>query len=947
MMQFKGFKPEAMKKIQGSLGYQGYPEDFENYLEQNPDKKSMMNSYKEKAVAMMNGGIVMGYANGGTLASNIVPSYGSQMSGPAPGIRTAEMFEAELQQPTGKDADGFFGDPRRLRQDLYFDPATGTYTPFGAMDGPLIQADPSYQVGGAGPNGPNMGGPSGQLPGMGANFNSQMPNISTGMFAGQQPTGPLPARNRASYDKAAAESAAQRAGGFLGRVVLPGEESFEDYMAFGPLIQADPNQTRPTRDDTEQNLITDNFMGLPGMGMNPRTQLPPQQGIGAIGNLLTEPPAPDYASMPQRSDVDIKADYVRAQTEAKELRDSGRLGQPDGYSPIRGEESFEEFVKKYNVNKVPYPKPLTIDPRGGQGDLQLGTLETESRMQQDPRVIGGATMQSTSTDSGPTQITDIVANNALNPMLPEGGVVKPVGTEITAGQMQNPNVGQLDGMGNAGTIIAGTNAAGQPTQTAANTMEATQAADAVAAATDDISAAQGTVSDPAKVTAATDTTSSVSDLTAAQGTGVLMQNPTQRKIETGELISGAANAETASKFAEELQAAQANPTKAATVQGQLENLMTDFEGGATPPWAAGAMRAISAQMAARGLGASSMAGQAMVQGAMESALPIAVADAKTQATFESQNLSNKQQRVMLAAEQRAKFIGQEFDQAFQARVMNATKVSEIANMNFTAEQQVALENSRIVNTIGLANLNNRQAMTMAEAGALANLDMSNLSNRQQAAVQNAQSFLQMDMANLSNLQQTNMFKGQQRVQSLFTDQAASNAAKQFNATSENQTDQFFANLTTQTSQFNAAQANAQNQYNSGQANAMTQFNQEVRNQRDQFNATNRLVIDQANVQWRRQVATADTAAVNRANELNASSLLGISNTAMNNLWTHYSDNMEFAWKSTDNERERLVALAIKQMEVEGDASAAAAASSGANAAAFGKLISNLFLGNFL
>ena len=225
--------------------------------------------------------------------------------------------------------------------------------------------------------------------------------------------------------------------------------------------------------------------------------------------------------------------------------------------------------------------------------------------------------------------------------------------------------------------------------------------------------------------------------------------------------------------------------------------------------------------------------------------------------------------------------------------------------------------------------------------------MSNLSNRQQAAVQNAQSFLQMDMANLSNLQQTNMFKGQQRIQSLFTDQAADNAAKQFNATSKNQTDQFFANLTTQTSQFNAAQANAQNQYNAGQANAMTQFNQEVRNQRDQFNATNRLVIDQANVQWRRQVATADTAAVNRANELNASSLLGISNTAMNNLWTHYSDNMEFAWKSTDNERERLVSLAIAQMQIEGDSAAASAAASGATAAAFGKLVSNLFLGNFL
>ena len=64
-------------------------------------------------------------------------------------------------------------------------------------------------------------------------------------------------------------------------------------------------------------------------------------------------------------------------------------------------------------------------------------------------------------------------------------------------------------------------------------------------------------------------------------------------------------------------------------------------------------------------------------------------------------MSNRQQRAMLAAQQRATFMGQEFDQAFQARVMNASKISDVANMNFTAEQQVALENSRTANTMAL------------------------------------------------------------------------------------------------------------------------------------------------------------------------------------------------------------------------------------------------------
>jgi hypothetical protein len=161
-----------------------------------------------------------------------------------------------------------------------------------------------------------------------------------------------------------------------------------------------------------------------------------------------------------------------------------------------------------------------------------------------------------------------------------------------------------------------------------------------------------------------------------------------------------------------------------------------------------------------------------------------------------------------------------------------------------------------------------------------------------------------------------MFRGQQVIQSLFTDQAAENAARQFNATSQNQVDQFFAQLSTQTSQFNASQANAHAQFNAGEANALSKFNSEMQNQRDQFNAKNRLIIDQNNAQWRREIATADTAALNRANELNATALLNISNSAYNNLWQYYGDIMDMAWESTENERERVVKMAIAQLNAD-------------------------------
>ena len=59
------------------------------------------------------------------------------------------------------------------------------------------------------------------------------------------------------------------------------------------------------------------------------------------------------------------------------------------------------------------------------------------------------------------------------------------------------------------------------------------------------------------------------------------------------------------------------------------------------------MRKALASMASRGLGASSLACQALIQSAMESAIPIAQADARTVASFEAQNLSNRQQTAML------------------------------------------------------------------------------------------------------------------------------------------------------------------------------------------------------------------------------------------------------------------------------------------------------------
>ena len=350
--------------------------------------------------------------------------------------------------------------------------------------------------------------------------------------------------------------------------------------------------------------------------------------------------------------------------------------------------------------------------------------------------------------------------------------------------------------------------------------------------------------------------------------------------------------------------------KGYTVKAQLDDLMSDFEGGATPAWAAGAMRAANAAMAARGLGASSMAGQAIIQATMESALPIAQADAATIAQFERDNLSNRQQVTVLASQQRAEFLKVEFDQKFQAKVLNAAKISDIANLNFTADQQITLENARLAQTANIANMNAKNAKVMADASAMATMDLKNLDNKQQAAVQNAKSFLEMDMANLDNAQEASMFKAQAIAAAILSDAAAENASRQFNASSENQTNQFMANLKTSVDLASAAQKNAISMSNADAENTLEQFNASLQENRAQFETSNGLVIAQAAAAWRQNMATLDTAAQNEANMIDAATINTFTKAVVDQIWQKERDLMDYAFKGSEQEKDRQVSILL-------------------------------------
>ena len=128
----------------------------------------------------------------------------------------------------------------------------------------------------------------------------------------------------------------------------------------------------------------------------------------------------------------------------------------------------------------------------------------------------------------------------------------------------------------------------------------------------------------------------------------------------------------------------------ATVKYQLSELYRSIEEGTEmPAWAAPAVRKVSAIMAQRGLGSSSMASAAIAQAMMESGIAIAAQDANKYSAIQLQNLTNK--------------------------------------------QQAAIQNATVVATMDTANLNNRQLAAVNNAKAFLSLDLQNLTNKQQSS----------------------------------------------------------------------------------------------------------------------------------------------------------------------------------------------------------------------
>lgn len=557
-----------------------------------------------------------------------------------------------------------------------------------------------------------------------------------------------------------------------------------------------------------------------------------------------------------------------------------------------------------------------LEGREFSSQAELDTAE-EAILEQRRITEGGETLREGYRDlaiSAATDPTSLVTPATIEPM------------QVTGDQVIDNGVGQVD---SASTVASPTEGVSDVVMTPANigttTMTPSQATPGVQNIVDQMTTPEGVVRPEALAEAISKDPSQLAQLglSPEQITQIRQViSPDRLQVTPEMMITGSAVDMAAVESAAQVEAAQADPSTLATVQGQLEQLYSDFDATSPPPWAAGAMRGATAKMAQRGLAASSMAGQAIVQAAMESALPIAMADAQTVAAFDAQNLSNRQQAALFGAQQRAEFLKMDFDQNFQTRVVNASRIADIAQINFTAEQQVALENARLAQTTDLANLEARNAKILSDAAAMSQLDLANLSNQQRVAVENAKSFLQMDLTNLNNQQQTELFKAQALQQSILSDTAAFNASAQFNAASKNQTTQFMAGLKAQVDQFNVTQANSMEQFNINEEVAVEQFNAAQENQRSQFNAQNSLIIAQANAKWRQDVSTINTATQNEANMEEVRTANAFTAKALDEMWQRERDLMQYAFMATESKEDRALELTLQNKEHKAENSAA-------------------------
>jgi len=203
----------------------------------------------------------------------------------------------------------------------------------------------------------------------------------------------------------------------------------------------------------------------------------------------------------------------------------------------------------------------------------------------------------------------------------------------------------------------------------------------------------------------------------------------------------------------------------ATVKGQLADLQQEVStalaaGDPMPVWARGAAEATKAAMQARGMGSSSMMAEALAEGIMKSAIPIAQADAETYRAMIFQNLNNRQQTSLTNA-----------NNYFQMDMANLSNTQQTSLANLATRQAFLLSDQAASNAAAQFNATSTNQVNQFYDGLTAQISeqnaargdaMNRFANEEsnKIAALNAQNTIAVETANANRQATINQFNAQ-------------------------------------------------------------------------------------------------------------------------------------------------------------------------------------------
>ena len=411
----------------------------------------------------------------------------------------------------------------------------------------------------------------------------------------------------------------------------------------------------------------------------------------------------------------------------------------------------------------------------------------------DPTLPAGAVTPTQANQTTSSKATSLIESLVATPTLPTGATLSP--------QLQN--VGTQELMGTTG--VSGAVTAATPTAPTVPTVAgaATTAAQATTAPT---------MPTYGQYTGAT-VAGSIPTMTGAAGTVT-----TPAVAQTGAI------------------------TDPATVKGQLETLQSEVTtalaaGDPMPVWARGAAKATEAAMANRGMSASSMAAEALAEGIMNAAVPIATADATTYKQMIFQNLSNNQQAAIINAQAYLKM-----DMANLSNVQQSSLANLQARQSFLLSDQAVANASFQFNATSqnqVSEFYDKLGSTISEQNAIRTDTMN------QYAVSEANKIAAINAQNTVGVNEANA--------------ARESAINQFNSQIENQREQFNVNNQREIDQSNVVWRRAVNTANTAATNATNQTNAQ-----NLLNLSN-WAVSAAWQQWRDEASWVNTASENDQN----------------------------------------------------------------------------------